>query len=149
RDERAQSSCEIDYVRDMRKDIIGDDQVRRTVLCGDLGTGLRAEKDHLCRDPHLDRNSGNIGGGLYAEASDTPSHRMLKQIAVIARDLHDEGVAVQAKAVNRSTHELAGVGHPGLAVGGEVGVMTEDFFRRDVGRQLYEQAVRADSHMQW
>ena len=37
RHERAQPSCEIDYVRDVCKDIIGDHQVGRSVLCGDLG----------------------------------------------------------------------------------------------------------------
>ena len=151
RDERAQSGCEIDYVRDVGKDIIGDDQVRRSVLCGDLGAGLGAEeRSPRVGTPLLDRCFGDIGGRLYAEASDAPSHRVLEQIAVVARDLDDEGVALEAEPVNRSNSRTRRAWvHPGIAVRGEVGVMTEDFVGREVGGQLYEQALRADSHVQW
>ena len=56
--------------------------------------------------------------------------------------------ASEREPVDSGLDEGLGVRHPRVAVGGEVGVVTEDVVGRDVGRKLDQQAPRADAHVQ-
>ena len=98
--------------------------------------------------PLLDGRLGDVGGRLDAEAPDAARDDVLEQVAVVAGHLDDEGVGAEPEPLRGAVDVGLGVGDPGVAVGGEVRVVAEDLLAGDVGRQLDEQALRADAHVQ-
>ena len=142
-DQRAQALAEVDDVRHVGEDVVRDDQVGPAVLSATLAP---------VSSP---RNITSVGTPLATAASATfaagsmPSDRMprrdavLEQVAVVAGDLDDERVAVQAQALRGLVDELLRVPHPRVGVGREVGVVGEDVLGRDVRGQLDQQALRS------
>ena len=110
--------------------------------------GLLAQERDLGRHALLDRGLGHVRRGLDAERADAPFDDVLQEVAVVARHLDDEGAGVQRQPVDGVLHEGLGVRDPGVAVGGEVGVVAEDVLGGDVGGQLDQQAPGADPDVQ-
>ena len=147
--QRAQSLAEVDDVGNMCEHIVGDNEVGLAVPVGDITTGLLAEEHHLGVDALAPSDLGNVGRRLDPERSDAARDAVLQQVAVVARHLDDKGLYVRARAADRGVvDEPAGMGHPGVRIRGEVGVVGEDILRRDVGGQLDQQAVLADAYVQ-
>ena len=98
--------------------------------------------------PLATRRLGDVGGRLDAERPDAAGDGVLQEVAVVARDLDDERVRPEAEPLDRQVDVVACVTDPRVGVRREVGVVAEDVLGRDVGRQLHQQAGRADAHVQ-
>src|SRR5918993_1999891 len=78
----AQPAGEVHDVGDVRDDIVGYHEVGRTVLAGDLASGLLAEEEDLGGNTSGKRGFGDVTGRLDAERADSPTDDMLKQVTV-------------------------------------------------------------------
>ena len=86
-------------------------------------------------------------------AGSIPSERMPRATAccrrypsLLATSTMNESLSSPSRSA-ASFDESTGVLHPRIAVGRKVCVIAEDLRRGDIGRQLHEQARRADSHV--
>ncbi len=82
----------------MGEDIVGDHQVGRAVLTGDLAADLLAEEQHFGGNPPVHRNLGDIACRLDTEGADSPLDDVLEQVTVVTGHLDDERVTRQARA---------------------------------------------------
>ncbi len=124
----------------MGEHVVGDEQVRRTVLPDELpGERLREELADG-RDAEGDRVGGDIGGRLDADGADAARDDVSEQVAVVARDFDDERLRTELEPLDRSVDVAPGVLDPAVGVGREIGVIGEDLACLQVGRQLDEQA---------
>ena len=73
---------------------------------------------------------------------------MLQQVAVVAGDLDDQGLAVEGEALRGGLREAAGVLDPGGGIGREIGIVLEDLLAPDDGIDLHQQTLVADPRMQ-
>jgi hypothetical protein len=143
--ERPQSADEVEQVGHVREHVVGHHEVGRPVPLGDGGAGPLAEEHPLRRRPARPRGVRDTPAWLDAENPDPARNGGLEEVAVVARRLDDEAPRAEAQLARHVVDETAGVVHPAVGVGGEVGVVgREDLLRRDVGRQLHEQAAVAD-----
>ena len=79
---------EVVQVRHVGEHIVPEQQVGLAVLARDLRCGSRAEERTSRRHALLDRRLGDVGGRLDAETGIPARDEVLKQVAVVAGDLH-------------------------------------------------------------
>ena len=114
---------EVDDVRYVREDVVGDDQVGLPWSAAILAPVSAPRKVTSVGMPLASAASATLAAGS------TPSDRMperdsvLKEVAVVACDLDDERIGTEAKAVDRRIDEPPRVLHPGVGVRREVGVV--------------------------
>ncbi len=129
----------------MCEHVVGDDEVGETPPRDEAVGHLASEEAHLGGNPRGDGDFGHVRRWLDAECGDAASDDTLQQVAVVARDLHDEARLVQAKAIDRALDEPLGVPDPGVRVRGEVRVVAEDLLGCDDVVHLHEEAARAEA----
>ncbi len=134
---------EVVEVGDVGEDVVGDEEVGAAALGGEPVGDRAAEELHDGLDALGAGGLGDVGGGLDAQRRDAQFGHVLEQIAVVARELDDEAVAVEAEAVDGRGDRVARVGDPGVGVGGEVGVLGEDLFGGDEFLKLDEETALA------
>ena len=89
---------EIENVRHMRQDVIGDRQIGRHSLSGQIPTRSPAEIVDMGGDSLRDRGQGNVGGRLDSLDRNSGFHEVLQKIAVIASDFDNLRLRVQIEA---------------------------------------------------
>ena len=73
---------------------------------------------------------------------------MLKEIAIVGGDLDDKVLAAEFEPVSDHLRVTASVIDPRIGVRGEVRVLREDVLGRDELRELDEQALLAETHVE-
>ncbi len=73
---------------------------------------------------------------------------MLKQVAVVAGELHHLAVRAQPEALDHRVHVVARMCDPGVRIRREVGVFREDLLRRHELLELHQETVLADTDME-
>ena len=95
----AQRSGEAEEIGNVRVDVVGDHEVRRTVL-GAHGCGqLLVEEGRLGRHATLTRGGSDIHRRLDAQARYARGDRVLEQVTVIAGDFDHERLGAESEAV--------------------------------------------------
>ena len=94
-------------------------------------------------DPALDRILGDVLGGLDAQHRNAVLGEVLQEIPVVARELDDQRLLVEAESGGDHLDVGLGVREPGIGVRREVGVVPEDVFRAHVLLELHEEALAA------
>ena len=143
-----QALGEPDDVGDVGVHVVEADEVGRAVLLAHLPAGLRGEERRERRHALLAGGLADVDRRLDAQAADPACDDVLQQVAVVARDLDDERVLVEPEPLHGRVDEPARVLHPRRRERGEVGVLGERLLRGDQRRDLREQALLADAHVQ-
>jgi hypothetical protein len=86
-----QARDEVLHVRDVRQDVVADQQVGHPPFAGEPGRGRRAEEARLGRDALAPSLGGDVRRGLMPSTG-TPRCAKPQQVAVVARDFDDEAV---------------------------------------------------------
>ena len=148
REDRLHAGREVVEIGDVGEDVVGDQEVGAAALGGEPIGDLAAEELDHGLDALLARGLGHVGGGLDAQGRDAELDHMLEQVAVVAGELDDEAVGVEAEAVDGRGDRVACVGDPGVRVGREVGVLGEDLVGGDEFLELDEQTALACAGME-
>ncbi len=90
-----QAAHKVIEVRDLRQNIVTDQEIGLASRADQLGGQCRAEEIHTCRHTFGDGGLGHVDRRFDAEDRDALRQKMLQQIAVIAGDLHHEAVFIQ------------------------------------------------------
>lgn len=93
--------------------IVAEQEIRLAVLGHDLVGAAAAMKAHRGANALILCHFGDIGRRLDAEHGHALSHEMLQQVAVVARDLHDQTIGPDAEALTHEHAVLAGM-HPNV-----------------------------------
>ena len=99
-------------------------------------------------DAALARSFGDVGRGLDAEAGDLALDEVLKEVAVVARELDDETLRVEAKPVADHRDVVLAVLEPRRRKRRKIGVLGEDFVGPHVFVDLDQKALLADQDVQ-
>ena len=123
RHHRGQSPHEVVEVRDVRHDVVGDDDVGSAVLC-DKAVG-QVEAEELLDGPDASslRGGSRPAGRLDADHGDLPLDQVRQEVAVIAGDLDDQGPQTEVTLAHQGLHVPAGVRDQRLGVGRVVRVV--------------------------
>ena len=124
---------------------LGQDVVARNEIgAAPFGDELFGEADAEEVDNGLDTfragRLGDIGRRLDADGRDTEGHKMLKQIAVIARKLDNQAVLGQGEPLGDHLAVGLGVRDPARGERREVGIGRENMVGRHIFLQLDEEA---------
>ena len=92
RQEVRHAGDEVVELRNLRENIIGDDQVRVAMLGDDSSRNFGVEKGGACRDALGASRLRHIGGGFNTKHPLTRVEKMLQKIAIVAAKLDDEAV---------------------------------------------------------
>src|SRR4029453_2783473 len=103
-----------------------------------------SEKGVRVGTPGAPAAPATVGAGLNPQPRPPPGHEVLKQVAVVAGQLHDQAVRAQPEPLGGHLGVVAGVPHPGVGVRGEVGVLGEDRPRGHIRLELHQPALLAD-----
>ena len=86
-------------VRNMREDIIADQQIRLWELLYQFVCQRLSKKPTDRFYTTLNRHFGNICSGLNTQAGDVLFYKVLEQITVVAGDLHHQRIRSQTKTI--------------------------------------------------
>src|SRR6267378_905757 len=147
--QKSREACyEIVQVRHVGKDIVRHEQV------GSM-TPLRYRRSRLPPQEFDDGGNpsafsclGEVLRRLYPEDRDPCLAEKLQQVAVVACDLDDQGIASQPEARNGHFGVLATMSQPALGVRGEVGVFLEYLLRCFEDLELDQKAGLADVRLE-
>ena len=139
---------EIVEVGDVGEHVVRHQQVRLSALGHEARRELPAEELDHGLDPPPPGDFRDVRSRLDPKRRYAPLDEMLEQVAVVAGQLHHLAVRAQPEALDHRLHVIAGVGDPGIRIGGEVRVLREDLLRRHQLLELYQQALLADPNMQ-
>ena len=131
-------------VRHLGQDVVGHHQVGLAPFAGQPAGQLLAEELGQGGDPSFGGHLGHVAGRLDPEHRDPPGDEVLQQVAVVAGQLDDQALGAQPEPLGGQVGVVAGVAHPGVGVGREVGVLGEDRLRGHVPLQLHQPALLAD-----
>ena len=148
RDQGPETLGEAGDVRDVRVDVVRDDQIGRTVRGTHSCRGVGVEKRRLGGYAGITRRCTDIRTGLDAEASDAGVHDVLQKVSVVAGDLHDERALRQGEPIDSPRHEGPGVFDPAARERRVVRVFGERLGRCHQRRNLQQQAFPADPQME-
>ncbi len=123
---------------------IAEKEVGLLALGDKLARGVAIEKFHQRRDALLNRNGGHVGGRLDAEDRDLFFDKILKQIAVIAGNFHDQTLPIDGETVDHVVGISLGMREPTVGIRGEVEVVAENVFWSDELLKLDQEAFSAD-----
>ena len=127
----AQRSGEAQEIGYVRVDVVGDHEIRRTVIVPHRSGELLVEKCRHCRYSALAGGGSDIHRRLDAETRYARGDHMLEQVAVVACDLDDERIGSQPEGFSGVVDETLRVLHPAVGVRREVCVLGERVLRRD------------------
>jgi hypothetical protein len=139
---------EVVEVGHLGQHVVPDHEIGADAVTHELVRELDGEELGEGLDPALDRVLGDVLGGLDPQHRYTELGEVLQEIAVVARELHDQRLLVETEAGGDHLDVRLRVREPGVGVGGEVGVVPEDVFRAHVLLELYEEALPADVGVQ-
>ena len=132
----------------MRKNIVGDDQVRMAVLGDDLSCHFGAEEGDACGHAPGGCGLRHIGGGLDAKDPLTEREKMLQEIAVIAAQLDDEIVGAKVEARSNHLAIALRMRHPTRRIRREIRVFREDMRRTYELGELHQPTGVANADME-
>jgi hypothetical protein len=135
---------EVVEVRHVRHHVVGGDQVGALALGDEVAGRLAPEEADERLDSELLCHLGDVGGRLDAQRRDAALDDVPQQVAVVARDLHDQAVGAEAEALDRHLDVAARVLDPRVGVRREVRVLGEDVVGGDERLELHQQAALAD-----
>jgi hypothetical protein len=139
---------EIIDVRHVRQHVVAEQEIRPALLGGDRGRGLPAEELDGRRDALGDRGLRDVRCRLDAATRHAARDEVLQQIAVVARDLHDQRLRAELQPPDHRFDVAPGVLHPAVGVRREVGVVGKDVVGCDVHLQLHQEAALAHPGVQ-
>src|SRR6266850_2194625 len=116
---------EVVQVRHVGEDIVRHEQVGSMTSMRYRRRRLPPQELDDGGNPPAFSRPGDVLRRLYAEDGDPCLAEKLQQVAVVACDLDDQGIASQPEARNGHFRELAAMSQPALGVRGEVGVFLE------------------------
>lgn len=136
-------------VRDVRQDIVGDDDVRPFPFVpqslGELFPEKGAQGGNASRLSGFSRSLGRVD----AQDWNALLHEAPKHISIIAGDLHYEATAIELLRVDQPQRVLPRMLQQGIGEGGEVGIAaTDQRLPRDGFQNLHQGAVPAEGHVQ-
>lgn len=135
---------EVVDVRHVRQHVVADDDIGGKAPGDEIGSRFLAEEPRFRGNADLPRHIGDVFGRFDAEHRHAGLDEMLEKVAVVARYLDHLRFLAETEALARHDGELAGMLYPAITVGGEVGVVAEDVFRRHEGIGLHQPALGAD-----
>ena len=146
---RPQASNEVVDVWHVGQHVVADDEVGLPALCGQALRQGHAEE--LLKRLHalLARGFGRACRGLYAKGGHPGLAHVLQQVAVVAGNLHHQGVRPKPQARESGLHVGLGVGQPGAGERREVHVLAGEDLRAALHFvHLHQKAVRADKELE-
>jgi hypothetical protein len=111
-------------------------------------TLLPAEEGDLRRYTLAERHGGEVGSRLDPQHVHAAATEILQQVAVVARDLDDPGLATQPETADHHRGILFGMAQPGLGIRAEVDIVAEDRLRALELVELHQPAVAANVGVQ-
>ena len=133
----------------MREDVVRVQYVRAAPVGGEPRRQRKAEELGERRDAALlDRDLGDVLRGLDAEHGDARLLVVLQEVAVVARDLHGEGIGAEPRARLEAADEVTRVREHRVGERREVEVVAEELLRRHRLRDLDERAVWAEDKVE-
>jgi hypothetical protein len=110
--QRCEAVDEIVQVRHMGEDIVAQDEIGPAAFVHDVSCGLPPEKPRPGFNAPLPRIRGDAVGGLDTEARDAFTDEVLQQIAVVTRNLDDEGIVIDPMILHHLVYILLRVLDP-------------------------------------
>ena len=107
---------EVMQVRDVRQDIVRDDEVGGMTLFDQSTSCVQTEEFALCRHAILSRDLDDICRGVDPTHRDTAFDEMFQQVAVVACDLDHLAIDAEPDPLDRVMRESACVLDPGARV---------------------------------
>ena len=133
--EGSQSLTEVDDVRHVGEHIVGNDEVSLSVSDGHIHAGLLAEEHDLGLNAPAASDLERWRLARYKRAN-TTSDAVLQKVSVVAGHFDHKRAGSEIQGLDGVLDEPPCVGHPGVGVGREVGIVGEDVFRRYVRGKL-------------
>ena len=142
------SRGEVVEVRDLRQDIVADDEIGLPPLGCESLRELQAEEFNKGRNIFLLRDCGYVGGRFDADYRNAQRQKVLKQVSVVARNLIHPTRRIEMKPGRNHFTVPVRVLDPGRRVRRKVRIFRENVLRFHVLLQLHQEAVAADENMQ-
>src|SRR5262249_29388918 len=139
---------EIVQIGNMGEDVISHDQIRLDSPRYQLAGRFLAKKFHYGWDSFLNRDFGDIRRRLYAQDFDPLADKIAQQIAIIARDLDDLALPVQAKTFDHHFDIGFGMLEPRFRIGGEIGIVAKNMVGAFKFLELHQEAAFAHINVQ-
>ena len=137
------SRDEVVQIWDLREHVVARDQTGALALVDQSLSGGAAEEVDEGGHSALLGSLRDIGGRVDPQNRYAGADEVLKEVAVVRRELDDEVVRAQAEALADHLHVLPRVLDPGSRVRRVVRVLGEDLVRRDERFELHEVAPLA------
>ena len=147
-EQRRDALDEVVDVRDLRQDVVAENEVGLPALLCELASQVRAEELRHRFHPERDGRVRDIQRRLDAEHRDALRQEVLQEVAVVRGDLDHEAVRPEREALGHRVDVAPRVLDPRVGVGREVRVLREDVLRRDELGDLHEPAPLARADVQ-
>jgi hypothetical protein len=149
RQENLHPPDEVVKVGNLSQDVVAQQQIRRLSRVCEFASRFDAEELDERGHAFFDGDFGDVSRGFDAQGGNLARNEMLEQIAVVAGDFDHVTLAMELKTLNHPLCVNAGVFHPAIGIGREIGVIAEDMLRANISFQLHQEALLADEHTQW
>ena len=129
--------------------LFADDQVGAALLGDDLLRASSQPKNATrVRTPSRTATSATFAAGSTPRTGMPQRDEIAQQVAVVARQLDDRALGIEAESLDDLLGVLPGVLEPRLRIRREIGILGEDRLGPHVLLQLDEEAPLADEYVQ-
>src|SRR5579864_5758408 len=140
----AESGYEVVEIRNVREDVVADDEIGCAVLAFQTLRGLHAEERDLRSYPACDCRCRDVCRGLDAEHGDVTLRETPQQVPVIAADFDDETALVELEQLQHARRVVCDVRFPRFRKRRKIDVVAENRLRRRELGKLHEPAALTD-----